>query len=174
MSEYGDKDGSGMTLAQTITEDVAYLRPAAWIYWQPLEPFSAWGLVNGAYDESATQANRGEPKWVYYKYYVMAQFTRFVRPGDKLIGSGDHNTIAAYSAKDKRMSFVTVNYGTAQRITYDLSGVSQVGSNALVTVTNTDGSRLFETSVANLEGKKLSLNAEANSIYSIDIEQVVL
>ncbi len=34
---------------QTITEDLTYLKPSAWIYWQAVEPYSAWGLVNAAY-----------------------------------------------------------------------------------------------------------------------------
>jgi galactan endo-1,6-beta-galactosidase len=96
MSEYGDNDGSGMALAQTIIEDLTYLKPTAWIYWQPAEPSSTWGLVNGNYGSIRTlsEPGRGAPTWVYDKYYVMAQFTRFLRPGYKILGSTDHNTVA--------------------------------------------------------------------------------
>ena len=43
MSEYGDGDASGLTMAQSIVQDIKGLRPTAWIYWQPVEPeLSGW------------------------------------------------------------------------------------------------------------------------------------
>ena len=176
MSEYGDNEGSGMTLAQTILEDLTYLRPTAWIYWQPVEPSSAWGLVNGDYAGITTLSDpaRGTPKWVYDKYYVMAQFTRFLRPGYKILGSSDRNMVVAYDAAGHKLVLVTVNYGTSQQITYDLSGLSLVGASASVTVTNTNGTRLFQNSTVIVSGKQLRLNAEANSVYSIVVSGVTL
>lgn len=40
MSEHGDNDGDGSTLAQTITEDLTHLKPTAWIYRSPAEASS--------------------------------------------------------------------------------------------------------------------------------------
>lgn len=176
MSEYGDNEGSGMTLAQTILEDLTYLKPTAWIYWQPVEPSSAWGLVNGDYAEISTLSDpaRGTPKWVYYKYYVMAQFTRFLRPGYRILGSSDHNTIAAYDAAAHKLVLITLNYSTSQSITYDLAGLSQVGASASVTVTNTNGTRLFQNSTVIVSGKQLRLNVEANSVHSVVVSGVTL
>jgi galactan endo-1,6-beta-galactosidase len=168
MSEYGDSDGSGMALAQTITEDLVNLRPSAWIYWQPVEPFSAWGFVNANYPADANGADRVTPKWVYTKYYVMAQFTRFIRPGQMLYGTTDHNTVAAFDAANGSLSLVTVNYGNAQRIVYDFSNVA-ADADVEVTVTNTAGTRLFQTGHAHLQDGKWTLAAEKNSIYSVKI-----
>jgi galactan endo-1,6-beta-galactosidase len=174
MSEYGDNDGSGMALAQTIMEDMTYLKPTAWIYWQPAEPSSTWGLVNGDYGNIRTLSEpaRGTPTWVYYKYYVMAQFTRFLRPGYKILGNTDHNTIAAYDEAGHRLVLIVVNYGNAQQITSDLSCFSQVGTSASVTVTNTNGSRLLQNSTIDVSNKRLVLPAEANSIYSVVVSGV--
>ena len=177
MSEYGDGDGSGMTLARTITEDLNYLRPTAWIYWQPVEPYSAWGFVNAAYGDPADEksSTRGEPLWVYYKYYVFAQFSRFLRPGYKIIGSSDANSIVAYHSGDKKLVLITVNYGTAQSIAYDLARVALVpDGDAAVTTTQTDGSKLLSGSSVPLRGKKLTIRAEANSVHSIVIPGVSL
>lgn len=177
MSEYGDGDGSGMTLARTITEDLNYLRPTAWIYWQPVEPYSAWGFVNAAYGDAADEksSTRGEPLWVYYKYYVFAQFSRFLRPGYKIIGSSDANSVVAYHSGDKKLVLITVNYGKAQSIVYDLSRVALVpDGDAAITTTQTDGSKLLAGSSVGLRGKKLTVRAEANSVHSIVISGVSL
>ena len=45
VSEHGNADSSGVTLAQAILEDFHYLQPASWCYWQPVEHHSSWGLV---------------------------------------------------------------------------------------------------------------------------------
>lgn len=177
VSEYGDGEGGGMTLAQTITEDLTYLRPTAWVYWQPVEPYSAWGLVNGAYGNAAdeTSPTRAQPAWTYYKYYVFAQFTRFLRPGYKIIGNNDHNSVAAYDSTSKKLVLITVNYGNAQNIVYDLTSLGQItGTSAAVTATNTNGSKLLFSSSVPVSGKKFTLNAEANTIYSTVVSGVTL
>jgi galactan endo-1,6-beta-galactosidase len=172
MSEYGDPDGSGMALAQSITEDLTYLRPTAWVYWQPAEPYSGWGLVNGAYAESADQADRGAPTWVYTKYYVFAQFTRFIRPGAVLLENDDHNSVAALQAAERRLSIVTVNHGNAQVIRYDLRGFATHGRVARVTYTRTDHSHVFERFDAPVTDHLIEIPAEANSVYSIVVDDV--
>jgi galactan endo-1,6-beta-galactosidase len=173
MSEYGDNDGSGMELARTIPEDLNHLRPSAWVYWQPVEPHSAWGLVNAGYDKAADMAERGKPKWVYTKYYVFAQFTRFLREGYQVIGTNDRNSIVAYDAAGKRLILITLNYATPQAIHYDLSTLATVGAEAAITFTQTDGKAIFSSMTAPIAGKKFTLNAEANTVYSIVVDGVI-
>jgi galactan endo-1,6-beta-galactosidase len=175
-SEFGDPDGGGMALAQTITEDLNFLRPSAWVYWQVIEPYSGWGLVNADYDGAQKQnaADRAKPTWLYTKYYTFAQFTRFLRPGYRILGSNDHNTVAAYSAAQKKLVLVTVNYGNAQSITCDLSKFSKVGTTGTLTVTNTAGPKQLHASSIALTGKQWTYTAEANSVYSIVINGVSL
>ncbi len=177
MSEYGDGEGSGMTLARTITEDLNHLRPSAWLYWQPLEPYSAWGLVNGAYGSASdeTSSRRGQPLWVYTKYYVLAQFSRFLRPGYQVLGSSDGNTVVGYSRAEASLVLITVNYESPQTITYDLRGLSAVGdATAQITVTNTDGSALLRESTAPIVGQRLSVAVAKNSVLSIVVPRVSL
>lgn len=173
-NEFGNPDGSGLVLAQTIMEDINFLRPTAWLYWQALEPASAWGLINGNFAPSADDPNTGEPKWVYYTYYAMAQFTRFLRPGLHIIGSSDDNSVVAYDAAKRQLVLITINYGNAQPIDYDLSSLQEVGASGTVTATNTNGSKLLQSSPLKVGTKKFILDAEANSIYSIVINDVVL
>lgn len=174
MSEYGDPDGSGMSLAQTIMEDLNYLRPSAWIYWQPVEPYSGWGFVNGNYANTPTGADRAKPTWIYYKYYVMAQFSRYLRPGFRIIGSNDNNSVLAYNDRTHDLVIITVNYGNAQQIDYDLTGLQKVGRLAYGAVTNTNGSRLLSKFVLPVQNKHVRFQAAANSVRSLTISNVVL
>ena len=173
-SEFGDPDGGGMAFAQQITEDINFLRPEAWIYWQAAEPSSGWGLVNGAFGGELTAPDRAKPTWVYTKYLVMAQFTRFLRPGDQVIGTDDHNTIAAYDARHRRLSLITLNYSNAQTIGYDLSGLAHVGKTATVTVTTTDAKKHFVVSSVDIANKAFSMQAEPNAVYSVSLDDVRL
>jgi galactan endo-1,6-beta-galactosidase len=172
MSEYGDPDGSGMALAQTISEDLTYLQPSAWLYWQPAEPYSGWGLVNGAYADSAEQADRGKPTWVYTKYFVFAQFTRFLRPGAVFLDNDDHNSVAALQVATGRLALVTVNFGNAQVIRYDLRRFASHAGVARVTYTRTDGSHVFERFDAPIVDHMVQIPAEANSVYSLVVDGV--
>ena len=121
-SEYGESDGSGLSLASNLNLDLRWLHPTVWCYWQPFDS-GGWGLV---------QSNPGD-NWIgppNPKYFVLAQYTRAIRPGMVMIDSGDGNTIAAYSSSTHQLVLVTTNYGTAQWINYDLSAFHTVGGNS--------------------------------------------
>lgn len=72
-SENGDNDASGWSLANNLLLDFHSLHPTAWAYWQVLDPNPAWALI--AYDRNTLEAGAVQPK-----YYVMAQFSRHIRP----------------------------------------------------------------------------------------------
>jgi galactan endo-1,6-beta-galactosidase len=169
MSEYGDADGSGMALAQTIMDDLVYLKPSAWIYWQVLEPFSGWGLVNGEYGMDPAAAERSKPKWVYSKYYVMAQFTRFLRAGSTFYGTSHPHTMASFDPAAKKLSLVTVTYENPEPTTYDLGNAVGLGAAAEITVTNTAGGTIFETKRVPIRDGRLTVTAEKHSVHSIVI-----
>jgi galactan endo-1,6-beta-galactosidase len=168
MSEYGDNDGGGETLALTIMQDVNYLQPAAWVYWQPIEPSSAWGLINGRYEtnEDRDSAERAEPKWVYYKYFAFAQFTRFIRPGDEIIGTDNDHAMCAYDAKKKRLSLVFLNDGPARDVTIGLGEFGHVARPVHVTTTNFDGPRLLDTREQRIQGKEAALAVDGHSVVT--------
>ncbi|HLV81376.1 MAG TPA: glycoside hydrolase [Chthonomonadaceae bacterium] len=136
VTEYGDNDGSGQALCTTITEDVNYERPTVWCYWQPVEASTAWGFLNADYSTGATT-------WVYTKHYVFANFTNYIRPGMYIFKSSDTNTIFAYDNSAGKLVILTVNYGTAQNVTYDLSALSSIGSSYDMIQTKFDGSALL-------------------------------
>ena len=122
MSEYGDGDESGMTLAGKILDDLNGLHPLAWIYWQVLD-VPQWALL----------ANREDGKDTNYrvmpKYWVLMQFSRFIRPGATFVGISDGSSVAAVGADGRSLVVVTANRGNEERhATLDLSRFSTFGA----------------------------------------------
>eukprot|EP00928_Gymnodinium_smaydae_P079308 TRINITY_DN6326_c0_g4_i1.p1 TRINITY_DN6326_c0_g4~~TRINITY_DN6326_c0_g4_i1.p1 ORF type:complete len:538 (+),score=41.53 TRINITY_DN6326_c0_g4_i1:107-1720(+) len=115
-SEYGDEDGTGLSLAKNLNLDFHCLHPTAWVYWQALDS-GAWGLL---------QANPMD-RWVGHpnaKLFVLAHYSRHIRPGMRIlhVESKDNNSVAAYSDEDKKLVLVTLNpWHVVHCVRYDLS-----------------------------------------------------
>lgn len=142
-SEYGDGDGSGYTMANSIVEDIRSLRPSAWVYWQPVEPDvkeSGWGLLNANYIDTADRSKSDVITplvRVNRKFFVYGQFTRYVRLGSELIAVNDENSIAAYDSTSRKLVLVTVTGETSQNVNYDLTKFSQMGDTIQQIITTT-------------------------------------
>jgi O-glycosyl hydrolase len=142
MSEYGSGESAfgvspgaysdptkaqpAINLASQITTDLTNLRPSAWIQWDGIESWEendsanmSWGLIWGRYLDPAQT-------WMIAKqYYGYGNFTKFIRPGDRIVASGDANTVAAYDPVSKKVVLVVYNDSTSSRsVTYDLSRFS--------------------------------------------------
>ena len=123
ISEYGDGGRDGLLFARRIRDDIAQTHARAWIYWQFAEPDSNWGLVRyrRGLDNPPFTRNR--------KFFVLSQFTRFIRPGDQIIDSGDPDSLAAYNPTRHRLVIVSVNDGDEPKPkTFDLSAYRPVNA----------------------------------------------
>lgn len=160
MSEYGDGDASGMRLSQQILTDVKGLHPSAWVYWQVVDG-GGWGmLTNPEKDETTTAYGINE------KYYVMGQYSRFIRPGAVLIANDDPNTLTAADPRTKSLVLIVTNSGdTVRQVTFDLSHFVRLGTQAAGTRTSAT-----ETWAAlpatRLAGKSLSVTLPPKSVTS--------
>ncbi len=67
--------------AANLCLDWRWLHPTAWCYWQVMDPSAGWGTIR--YDAGTLNAGAVETK-----YYVLAQFTRHIRPGMRIIDTG--------------------------------------------------------------------------------------
>ena len=164
-SEYGESDGSGMSLASNLNLDFRWLHPTAWCYWQPFDS-GGWGLV---------QSNPGD-NWIGNanpKYFVLAQYTRHIKPGMQIIDGGEGNTVAAYDEANHKLVIVTTNYGTAQWINFDLSRFSSVIGPATRWATNTAGGEQYvQHNDTNLSGKLFQSWFSANAVQTFEIKNV--
>lgn len=118
------EDFAGMStplaFAEHVVADIKRLEPSAWIFWQAVETLSAidgkkgsnWGLVKADL-RAAPEADHKIA--VTKKYWAMMQFSRHIRPGDRLIPVADEDTVASLSADGRRMVLVHVNPGSVVR-----------------------------------------------------------
>ncbi|GAA3345043.1 hypothetical protein GCM10020358_50640 [Amorphoplanes nipponensis] len=171
-SETGDGDGTGLTLAANLCLDWRWLHPTAWCYWQVMDPSAGWGTIR--YDAGTLTARAVETK-----YYVLAQFTRHIRPGMRIIDTGAGNAAAAYDPAARRLVVVAVNTGAAQNLTFDLSRFAQVtgGSNGVVTRWSTvpaGTDRYAARSDLGLSGKSLRVPFAAASVQTLQIDGVTV
>ena len=118
VSEYGDGDATGLTMATQILTDLKGMQPKSWIYWQAVDNSGGWGFLNNALDGSSNYGYAFNEK-----YYVMGNFSKFIRPGYQFIDIDDANSVAAYDGKGTFV-IVTVNASTtAQEVTYNLQNM---------------------------------------------------
>jgi galactan endo-1,6-beta-galactosidase len=194
-SEYGERFEHGLYLAYHVALDMRYLHPTAWCYWQPadghiVDPSTgkhlSWGLLKATYSFDPqhkggslgdTHPYPGTDPYVTNKYFVLAQYTRHIRPGMTIIDSGDQPTVAAYASNQRRLVLVTVRSKTSQQITYDLSRFRTVGATARRWVTDADpgyriGRQYVRAPDVPLHGKQLTVRFDPNSIQTIEIDNV--
>jgi galactan endo-1,6-beta-galactosidase len=120
-SEYGESDATGQSLVSNLLLDLRWLHPTGWVYWQALDG-GGWGLIDGDNDNlSVGQAAQ--------KYFILAQFTRHIRPGMTILDAGSDYTTAAYDPSRQVLVIVAVNWGDAGYLNFDLSSLSQPSSN---------------------------------------------
>jgi galactan endo-1,6-beta-galactosidase len=167
-SEYGDSDGTGLTLASNLILDFRWLHPTAWVYWQVIDG-GGWGLI---------QETNAALSSVNQKYFVVAQFVRHIRPGMLLIDGGNSNTVAAYDATNHKLVIVAANYGTAQNLTFDLSKFSTIPASGTTIdrwSTNTAGGDSYaHYTDVKISGKSVTAAFTANTIQTFEISGVYL
>ncbi len=164
MSEYGDDDPSGLTLASQIVADLRGLHPAGWIAWQAADPANGWGLFRSRLDTEA------DPRWTRNpKFDVLRNFANHVRPGDRLIEIADPHAIAAVDRRLDTLVIVAVNAGTgpADR-TYDLVRFSMLGKQARTWRTSATERHATVSPIAVLNGW-LSVTLAARSVTTFEL-----
>ena len=186
-SEYGDGDGSGYTMANSIIQDIRALRSSAWVYWQPVEPdvkASGWGLLNANYVDTEDRSKADvltRLVRVNRKFFVYGQFTRFLRPGFEIIGTSDENSIAAYDFSSHKLVLITLTEeNSPQELKVELSKFSKVGDTIQQIATTTapgdgvpDWKQHFETFPLNKDhAKSFSATLFSKSVYTFVVEGV--
>lgn len=118
VSEYGDGERTGLRMARRIRDDIVEKRAQAWIYWQFADNAGSWGMVWNRLDGRDPGYRKTR------KFHVMAQFSRFIRPGSQIISASDEDSLVAYDRSQQRLIIVAVNDHTTTRdVTYHLNNV---------------------------------------------------
>jgi galactan endo-1,6-beta-galactosidase len=165
-TEYGDADWTGLEMARCIHLDFRELRPSAWCYWQPLDGgnHDGWGLIGG--DLAHKLIRKVNPK-----YFVLAQYSRHVRPGMMIFETSDTDVVAAYDATGGKLVLVALNSAKAEtKRVFDLSAFSAANGPVTGWLTEPYGTARYQpTPGADLANQRLECVLPAQSVETFEI-----
>ena len=117
ITEFTESDGSGLTMARRIHDDVTGTGAEAWMTWQAVDNRNGYGFLQNPLDGS------GNTNYTFNeKFYVMGQFSEYVRPGFQIINVNDNYSFAAYNPTNETLVIVGLNDGSSTlAMSYDLS-----------------------------------------------------
>ena len=112
--------GPAVWLSEKIIEDMYVLKPSAWVIWQICASYisrdgylgrrdmdSLFDLERGYWGCSVAEIDSQE-YILTQKYYAFGQFSRYIRPGMRIILT-DKRSLCAWDEKEKRLVIVAVN-----------------------------------------------------------------
>ncbi|MEN0019298.1 MAG: glycoside hydrolase [Planctomycetota bacterium] len=174
MSEYNnngdDPLDSGLNLASRISLDITSMpHVSAWITWQVAEDLFLqhnWGQIRLPFSGAEAFFKRTQ-------YHTTAQFSRWIRPGSRVLPSGRDNVVIAYDRARSRLTVVAVNdTNSPESLTLDLSAFDSLGSSASVIRTSASESQQELTDIV-LVGSSLNIPLAARSVTTYVIDDVV-
>jgi galactan endo-1,6-beta-galactosidase len=171
-SETGNGDGEGFSMATSLLSDLYALHPTAWAYWQPLDTNPNWAMIQ--YTPPSTTNPVATVGSVKNKYYLMAQFSRHIRSGMKILHTGVAYTAAALDETTNKLVIVAANTSaTLTNLTFDLSRFTTVtGRNGVVNRWNTGAGDAYAARSATLNGKSLTVPINARCVQTVEVEGV--
>ncbi|MEV6251554.1 RICIN domain-containing protein [Streptomyces sp. NPDC051742] len=160
-----------LDLTQRVNEDFRELEPRAWVLWQAVEDYenmtpgrenSNWGLIQTDFTPADAAT---EPLRKNKKYWAMANYTKFVRPGARVINTDNADTFAALRPAGQGAVVVHTNpTGETQRLTLNLGGFQNVGTGAVQRYTTDNTKDLERESDLAPVGKTLTATVGAGSV----------
>ncbi|MFD5567601.1 glycoside hydrolase [Streptomyces cadmiisoli] len=177
-SETGNGNHDGFSMALSILADFRELRPTAWVYWQAMDNNPNWAMIDYTppTGTGVTPTTPAQPGYVRPKYYLMAQFSRHIRPGMKILATGDPMSVAALDEKTGKLVIVVANSGsTLQNITFDLSRFSAVTGrpDGVVPRWNTGAGDSYTQRSTTLNGKSVTVPVNAKCLQTVEVDGVV-
>ena len=148
-------------MANVIMQDLRDMKASAWVDWQIGDPAENWRSLALNHSRQTFTPNA--------RYYMHAAFSRFIRPGSRIIDSDNGNTLAALR-EDGALVLVVRNGGSSDaKYNFDLSGFDKIGSTAKVFRFELPGSLKAQSDIA-VSGKSLSMTAPAQTITTMVID----
>jgi len=155
-----------MVMSDRIITDIRDMKCSTWVDWQLAADNSpTWGLIVGTYNNIQNPIERA------ISYYIRAQYSRYIKPGYKIIYSSAQNSLAALSPDEKELIIVVSNKeSVTQSFTFDLSKFSNFGrvKQIRTRAQTTLGVKNSET-FFNITGNTFSYNALSESVTTFVI-----
>lgn len=170
----------GLELSERITSDIKNLEPAAWVLWQAIEDEvnmnhenenSNWGLIQvdfapDDFDSLVWHKNK--------KYYVMGNYSKFIRPGYQIINTNNDNTLAAIDKKTNQLVIVYTNHTqTEQNVEFDLSGFNYISEYSVAkTYVTSATDNLAAKDTIDITGETLKATVGPKSVTTFVINDI--
>jgi len=176
--------GAALWFAKKIVSDMNGLMPSGWIMWQVIDNHISSEGYNGNKDYGMPDTSRGywglavcdhDRKEIILtkKYYAMAQFSKYIRPGCTLLTSS-LNTLAVYDSSKKQIIIVAVNDNSGNKeCQFDLSQFKKTGNSAAVIRTSgtmAEGENCASLPSLKVIKKTLTVDLLADSITTFVID----
>ncbi|GAA3088460.1 RICIN domain-containing protein [Streptomyces roseofulvus] len=168
-----------LDLARRINDDIRELEPRAWVLWQAVEDYenmtpgrenSNWGLIQTDFtpEDPAT-----EPLRTNKKYWAMAQYSRFVRPGARIMATDDPETLAAVRPGGAGVVVVHTNpTGVPRDVTLNLDGFATAADGPVERWTTDAGKNLLREADAAVTGRTLKATVGPGSVTTFVLPTV--
>ena len=160
LSKSGDEH-IALWMANVIIQDLRDMKANAWVDWQLGDPAENW--------RSFAMDHRKQTFTPNARFYMHAAFSRYIRPGSRIIDSDNGNTLAALRP-DGALVLVVRNSGSSDvRYSFDLTGFDKIGSTAKVVRFELPGSLKAQDDIA-VSNKVLSMTAKSNTVTTMVID----
>jgi len=160
LSKSGDEH-IALWMANVIIQDLRDMHAEAWIDWQIGDPAENWRSLALNHSKQTFTPNA--------RYYMHAAFSRYIRPGSRIIDSDNGNTLAALRP-DGALVLIVRNSGSSDvKYNFDLGEFVKIGTSAKVVRFELPGSLTKQSDIA-VSGKALSMTAKANTITTMVID----
>lgn len=160
----GNQFDAAMWSAELILRDLREMRAEAWIDWQ-VAGGGVWGVIDYTRSNQTARMNK--------KGSAYAQFSRFIRPGAVILGSGNDNTLAAWHPGTGALVLVAVNpAAAATAFPFNLSAFQALPSvaQAFRTSADEDLARLADLPVAD---RQVTVQAPPRSVTTVVLRNAV-
>jgi O-glycosyl hydrolase len=167
--EHSHEDMTGaLELARRIVDDINGMEVPAWVYWQAVEDEA------GKLNHGLIHANfKGEEEyWTTKQYYTMGNFSRFIRPGYRILKAGGKNVLAACDpAAGKAVIILVNNAAKPKRYSIDLINTVFDGGRLEIFRTSKD-ENLKRLEELTMQRGCIEYAAKENSITTFSISRV--
>ena len=165
-SETGPLHKSGdeniaLWMAGVILADLRDMKASAWVDWQIGDPAENWRSLALNHSKQTFSPNA--------RYYMHAAFSRYIRPGSRIIDSDNGNTLAALTPEGALVLIVRNSGSSDVKYEFDLGEFVKIGTSAKVVRFELPGSLTKQSDIV-VSGKSLSMTAKSNTITTMVIE----
>ncbi|HKJ34180.1 MAG TPA: hypothetical protein VKA34_20275, partial [Balneolales bacterium] len=105
-------------------------------------------------------------------YYVLANYSKFIRPGDSIVKTGDDQSVAAYDSSKNELVIVTTNHSNREgKKTFHIEH-SKTMSNVVQIYTTSKQRSLHPTKKSLKHNQDLAISLPARSVTTLIFKNV--